>query len=88
MLILQTHPVPYFWYNTCLFVQDWQLASCIEKRIPEAFSLLGFIGNFDNGLRIGKMCKADNMKGYVIGGVSDNSSLVRVQDIAENKPNE
>ena len=71
-----------------LVFQDKHLASYIERRIPETFSMLGFIGNFDSGLRIGKMCRVDDVNGYVIGGVSDNSPLVRVQDVDENKQNE
>ena len=68
--------------------KDKKFGVFIERKIPEALSMLGYVGNFDSGLRIGKLCRVDNKKGYVIGGVSDNSSLVRVQDLDDSKQNE
>ena len=50
--------------------------------------MLGFIGNFDSGLRIGKMCRLNEGKGYIMGEVSVNSSLLRVQEIDEVNQNE
>ena len=54
---------------------------------PEMFALLGFIGDLDSGLRIGSLCTSSTTKGYVMGGVSGSSSLVRVQELEQGKQN-